>query len=338
MNPILDIFNNDAFSLASLTAGANEQPVAPSQISDSGLFAEEGVTTTTIAFENQRGTLSMVEPTPRGGPGEAGGRDPGSNLVPFIIPHLERNDAVLADQVQNVREFGSTDQVKSVRKVIDGRIATHTTALDFTIEHHRLGAIQGIVLSKSGAVIANLYTAFNITEAAEVSLGLDNDATVVRKECEKLRIAVEDDLDAPYTKMHTFVDNEFWLKLTNHKSVRESWIAASKIAEAQGKTPDTFEIGGIVFERYRMGKGARTANGGNGFIGANKGRLVPFGVPGLFVTKFAPADYVETVNTIGLPRYAKQYVMANGKGVHLDVQSNPLSICTRPSVLRKIAA
>lgn len=38
------------------------------------------------------------------------------------------------------------------------------------------------------------------------------------------------------------------------------------------------------------------------------------GAPGLFITRFAPADYMETVNTPGLPRYMKQIVQRNGKG------------------------
>jgi hypothetical protein len=50
----------------------------------------------------------------------------------------------------------------------------------------------------------------------------------------------------------------------------------------------------------------------------------------------APADFVETANTIGLPRYAKQAVDQQfARWVMLHVQSNPLPICTRPRVLIK---
>ena len=49
-----------------------------------------------------------------------------------------------------------------------------------------------------------------------------------------------------------------------------------------------------------------------------------------------PADFVETANTIGLPRYAKQAVDQQfARWVMLHVQSNPLPICTRPRVLIK---
>jgi hypothetical protein len=49
---------------------------------------------------------------------------------------------------------------------------------------------------------------------------------------------------------------------------------------------------------------------------------------------FAPADYVETVNTMGKPRYVKQYTMQNDKGIHLDTQMNALNFCTRPLALQ----
>ena len=57
--------------------------------------------------------------------------------------------------------------------------------------------------------------------------------------------------------------------------------------------------------------------------------MIPEGT-GIFRTWFAPADFVETVNTIGLPRYAKQRVMDFDKGVQIHTQSNPLPICLKP--------
>jgi hypothetical protein len=90
-----------------------------------------------------------------------------------------------------------------------------------------------------------------------------------------------------------------------------------------------FEFGGIVWENYRG------MNGANPMVDANKCHIFPVGVPGLFRTVYAPADYIETVNTVGMPRYAKQWPSANGKRIEMESQSNPLSYCTRPKVLLK---
>ena len=72
------------------------------------------------------------------------------------------------------------------------------------------------------------------------------------------------------------------------------------------------------------------------FTDARKAYFFPVGVPGLFRQYNAPADFVETANTIGLPRYAKQAADQQfARWVMLHVQSNPLPICTRPRVLIK---
>jgi hypothetical protein len=98
----------------------------------------------------------------------------------------------------------------------------------------------------------------------------------------------------------------------------------------QGQARGSFEYAGILFEEYRGKVGAVD------FTDASKAYFFPVGMPGLFRQYNAPADFVETANTIGLPRYAKQAVDQQfARWVMLHVQSNPLPICTRPRVLIK---
>jgi hypothetical protein len=98
----------------------------------------------------------------------------------------------------------------------------------------------------------------------------------------------------------------------------------------QGQARGSFEYSGLVFEEYRGRVGTVD------FTDASKAYFFPVGVPGLFRQYNAPADSVETANTIGLPRYAKQAVDQQfARWVMLHVQSNPLPICTRPRVLIK---
>ena len=335
-NLTLDIFNDDAFSLASLTGRYNGEAAmyVPGQVGKLGLFQEEGVPTLTIMIEERDGNLSMVEPSKRGGPGETVGSNR-DRLRSLVIPHIQRDDSVMADEVQGRRAFGTTSDVETVLSVVDRKVARHLRDFDATLEHHRVGATKGVVLSKSGATIHNLFTEFGIAEPADVNFDLDNANTNVRLKCEQLVRAVEDELDSPYTGIHSFCGNAFWDKFTEHKSVREVWLAAQKASELLGKKASTVQIGGITFERYRTGKKATAANGAAPFIADTEARFVPTGVDGLFITRFAPADYVETVNTDGLPRYVKQFAMQNGKGISLEVQTNPINICTRPGVLRK---
>lgn len=339
--PTLDIFNQDAFSLSSLTARVNneEAPYVPGQLGKVGVFEESGVTTTTVMVESRNGKLALIEPSPRGGPGQTVGSEK-DQLRPFMIPHFQRDDAILADEVQNKRAFGKETDVESVLSVVDRKVNRHLTDLDMTVEHGRIGCIKGIVVSGKGTVLANLYTAFDIAAPAPIVMNLGVDTTIARKASEQVVRIVEDELDAPYTGIHALCGNDYWDAMVNHKSIREVFLAAQKAAELLNQEATTFKLGGITYERYRTGKKATAANGGAGYIAADEARVFPVGVPQLFITRFAPADYMETVNTEGLPRYVKQVRMPNDKGVSIEVQSNHISLCTQPGVLRtlKIAA
>ena len=89
----------------------------------------------------------------------------------------------------------------------------------------------------------------------------------------------------------------------------------------------TFSFGDILWENYRG------AVGSTSYVNTDKCHLFPTNAPGLFRTVYGPADYIETVNTLGKRLYMKPIVMPNDKGVSLEVQSNALQYCTRPKVL-----
>jgi hypothetical protein len=70
-------------------------------------------------------------------------------------------------------------------------------------------------------------------------------------------------------------------------------------------------------------------------VPTDKAYLYPEGVEGLFEIYHAPADTFETVNTLGLALYARTIPDRDrDEWVRLEIESNPLPICTRPQVLR----
>lgn len=332
--PAMDIWDGEGFTVQSLTAAINNEPYRPGQVSAAGLFEEDGVTTTRISIEERNGKLSLVEPTARGGPGETTG-DEDRNLVPFDIDHYERNDAVLADEVQNVRAFGTEDQLELLEARVQRKGMRHARDLTMTLEHQRVGAIKGNVTSKSGKVLHNLYNRFGISVPAAVSLELDVDATIVANVFQDVIYAIEDELDEPYGGIHVFTGRDFHKALWTHKSVRETFIYHSGAAVLRQDVPDTYQFAGATWERYRTGAKA-TSDLGAPYIAANEARVVVKGVPDLFITRFAPADYEETVNTVGLPFYMKQFKMPNDKGRNIEVQMNAISLCTKPATLRRL--
>ena len=103
---MLDIFNQDAFSVVSLTDALRDRKPRPSRLADLGLFSYTPVSTLTVAIERIGDVLQLVAPTPRGAPGETR-EDPKRTLEDIRIPHFQRDWSVYADEFQGIRAFGS---------------------------------------------------------------------------------------------------------------------------------------------------------------------------------------------------------------------------------------
>lgn len=337
---MLDIFNNDAFSVTTLTDAISERVVRPGRLGELGLFASTSVATLTIALERIGDTIQLVAPTPRGAPGEVRD-DPKRSIEDVRIPHFQRDWSVVADEVQGVRAYGSETMLNTVQGVVAGKIAINLADLDLTDEYSRIGAVQGIVTYKGGQVL-NLFTKFGVSQPTEVNFDLANaDPTdgELLIQCTQIIRATRRALGGvPFDYLHAFVGDNFFDALLTHPEVRatyKGWSDAQILRESYiGKNRSSnpmFEFGGIVWENY----GAIDEEGDGALMGisTDKAKFVPIGVPGLFRTYYGPADYTETVNTLGKKRYAKQWPMQNGKGVHGETQTNSLHIVTRPGCL-----
>lgn len=324
---ILDVFGGDAFKTISLTDSINALPYKPSRIGEMGLFAREGVNNTTIMIEEKDGLLTLIPTAARGAPYTYGR---GTERVgrAFKVPHLPLNDRILAADVAGIRKFGSADEQEGVVEVVNNRLEVMRQSHEVTLEYHRIGAIHGEILDADGSsVIYNLFTEFGVTEVT-FDWDLGNSTTEIRDKCIDTSVAIEDALgQAPFDHIHAFCGLTWFKKLIAHTKVKEAYARHLNGEMLRNDPRKGFEFAEIIFERYR-GKIS-----GNSFVDTDQARFFPVGVPNLFKTYDAPADFIEAVGTLGLPYYAKQERMKFDKGVELHTQSNPLCICTRPKVL-----
>ena len=334
--PMLDVFNDDAFGVVSLTDAVNKLKFVPGRIGELGLFQESSVATTSIVVEERDGVLSLVSPSARGGPGSTLTKNL-RTARSFRVPHFEINDAVMAEEVQGVRAWGSETETEMVMNKVAERLGIHSQSMEATIEYARIGAVKGTITYADSSTL-NLFTEFGVSQASEIDFDLDNASPtdgILRKKCAQALRTVATALDGtPFTGLHAFCGDAFFDDLIAHSEVRETYLGWTAAQELQGgyingigKSYGAFPFGGIMWENYRGSVGGTT------FVNTDKCHIFPTGVPGFFRSYYAPADYMETVNTMGQRMYAKQYAMPNGKGVSLDTQSNVLSLCTRPTAL-----
>jgi hypothetical protein len=287
---------------------------------------------------------------PRGAPPTANVEDR-RHLVPFIVPHFPLRDTVMADSILGVRAFGTEDQLESVQAVINEHLASMGRFHDLTLEWLRLGATRGVIVTRVDPVTGvpeaqiDLFDAFGVTPPPPYNWSIIiPPATVGRDEIayageltffinQMVRdIAAELGADN-FNHIHGLAGSVFMDAFTMHPEIRQSYLSTP---QASGLRDPTWMRAvahrELIVEEYRGQIGTIP------FIAPDQCAFFPVGVPNLFVEAYAPADYVETVNTLALPRYAKQRVIDFDKGVEIETQQNVLPLCTVPTALRTAIA
>lgn len=336
---ILNPFNdNDAFTMVSLTQSINILPNQYGRVGQLGIFPDKGVRTRTIIVEEFNGVLNLLPTLPVGAPGTQ--NKLGKRTVrSFLIPHIPLDDAILPSEYEGIRAFGSETDTKALAQVMNDHLQTARNKFDITIEHLRMGALKGIILDADGSTLYNLYNEFGI-EQKVVYFSLSTDSTDILGKCKEVVRHIEDNLKGEiYSGVRALCSREFFDALISHDEVAKyyiNWQAAASLAN-NGTAPDPrkgFKFGGITFEEY---SGSATDKDGNirRFIAEGEAHFYPEGTSQAFNTIYAPGDFIETVNTIGIPLYAKQVADPMGRRIDLHIQSNPLPICYRPALLVK---
>lgn len=347
----MDIFNDDAFNLVSMVAAINNVDHVPGRAGELAFAgAGEGVSTTSVSIESNGESLTLIQTSPRGGPAPKETQSK-RNIRSVNIPQIKLEDTIGAHQIQGVRAFGSPDLLRGAQSVVNGQVNKMALRHDLTLEHHRLGALRGIILDANGDVLENLFTLFGLGSGpVEMDLDLEDMASEpedLRVKCQKITRYIKRKAKTAVpssAKVWAFCGDNFFDKLLSKADVKAAFnnTDEQRVRLAGNYTFGAFEFGGIVWENYQGtddGQGADpdTVNTPTVGIAPDEARLFLTGVPGLYAEYFAPADFMETANTIGLPRYAKLAPDAKfNRFVELHTQQNPLPLCLRPQTLIKL--
>jgi hypothetical protein len=329
----MDIFEGDAFSIIELTRALENIPYKPATLSGSGLFGPRGVRSRTVVIESRDGTLSLIPFSERGSAYDQQVPER-RDVRAFVCHQFKKQDVIWASEIQQVRDFGTESATQQVQAEVARKLGRLRNDAETTFEYHLFNGIQGLVKDpRDGATVVNYFTEFGITPATEVDFDLDNATPAsgaLRKRCQALIESVEDTMGGLATgaiALRAECGSAFFADLVAHKEVRETYLNTAAAADLRSRIADEVSFGGITFRRYR---------GGAGFgVATDKAVFYPEAVDGLFEIYHAPADTFETVNTLGQPLYARMIPDRDrDEWVRLEIESNPLPICTRPQVLR----
>jgi hypothetical protein len=321
----------DLFSVANLTAAVNKLPVMPGKVGAMGLFDEKGVTSTTVIIDEREGRLVLVPNTSRNddpAPLKSNKR----KRRTFETLHLPINRPLLPSQLQGIAAFGQESATTPIATVINDHLQDLKNSIEATREFQRVGALRGKLLDADGETMFDLFDEFDVKQK-KVTVLLSNPDTNVRKACLDAKRHAESKLGGVMvTGFRAFCGPDWFDAFIDHEKVKAAFANYQEAQDRLGGDLRTgFTFGGIEFIEYDV------TVSGQRFIPADIAQVFPM-ARGVFRLFNAPANYNETVNTLGQPFYSKAEPRKMGKGWDLEAQANPLAMCLFPEALVELKA
>ncbi len=335
----LDVFHQDPFSTIQLTTAVQRNPYQPTGIGELNIFEPDPIRTTALAIEQRQGKLILIPFSDRGEEGTQRTTEKRQAFY-FDVPRLLHDDTIYANEIQNIRAFGTETELMQLETEVARRLSGPTgltASMEYTWEYQRLAAIQGLCLDADGTVKFNFFNEFQITQAAEIGFNLAAaTANSLRPICNGIvRTMARKSQGAflPSTRVFGLAGDAFYDEFVNHPDVIRTFVNWSDAQEIRGGSAGaafkSFEFAGITWLNYRGSDDTSTIA-----IPTDKVKFFPVGAPGVFRVAYAPGEAFEWVNTPGKPIYIIPIFDRDRRSWwKMEAYSYPLHICTRPEVL-----
>ncbi len=173
----------------------------------------------------------LVQSVPRGTPGKPVA-DKRGDLKTFKTVYLPKDDVVRADDVQNVRTFGTGNTATAVNDKVNDKLALMKGDIEYTREHLQLGALQGKVVDADGSVIYDFNKEFGIKRNV-FNFALSSEATKAGSVMDAMLRQLRKNLTGDTFKgWMAFCSPEFLEAFAYHKSIYDLYARFAETAKA----------------------------------------------------------------------------------------------------------
>lgn len=289
---------------------------------------EQGIETTSALIERAGEVIDFIPTVPRGGPGQ-GSHRPQRGGVTVNAVHIKHSDSVLADQVQDVRAMGRTS-LDSPAELQKRTLMAMKKNLVWTQAMHRLGAIKGLVLDADGSTLLDMFALWGLSQQT-VSFDLDEAGTNLALKGVDVERKSQDALVGGAPTEYVGLASPTFMDALRAHAYYEKVLQFAAPSQLLQNYRTGITVGNIAFVEVRAPAGSPVA------IEDNTAYVVPKG-QGILLARYAPADWNETVNTLGLPFYAKAQALPMDRGYSLEAQTNPFHVVTHPRAIIKVTA
>jgi len=335
------------FELADYTDEINKIPNMWNLIGgELGLFREEVKSVYSVEFDDRDESLTLIEANKLDTEKVEWNEQDFSNLHSVVIPHFQKADSIKPRDIRGIRRHGTPMDFETVDSVRADKMIRIQRSWDATMEYARMQAIMGNVYAPTAPTnVTNWYTEFGVTRK-ETNHNLADPAFDILAAIEEEVAHIQDNVltGGNVSGVICLASPEYFQQLISSDQIEEYYKDYSTSAQAQplrdrlamdGNNSRTrfrkFEFQGVVFYEYR-GSFADRNGVQQRLIPANEAYYLPMGVEDMFLTYFAPANFLDSLNIPAQRSYFFEW-MNKGKNIHIHTESNFLNMVRRPQAV-----
>jgi major capsid protein E len=331
----IDVLLTDDFSVESLSDALLDIPYEPDFLESLGIFEEDPISTDIVKIESDGNALKLVPATPRGAPVPQRTPNP-RNVRAFQTPRVANGDRVKASEIFRVRARGNSSELETVSAEVLRRGNLLRADNNLTMEHHRLGAVQGVVMDSDGTTeLYDWFDEWDITPNTEIAFNLAvAGAGSIRTKLSVMSRGMRQKSGGrwnPGTRIYGLAGDTFFDALIANEEIRATYlnqVGADALREA-APVYQTFNYGGVTFVNYQG-----TDDGSTIAIDPTEVKFFPVGARGVFKKIMSPGETMDDIDTLGQDVYFMSIPDKDrNMWVDLEVYRYHMYVCTRPQML-----
>lgn len=307
-------------------------------LGDLGLFQPDYLTTQTVTFEEQKGSLVLIKDQVRGSKPQTLGRDV-RKLHSYSTAHFPIYDALTPDELEARTRPGSKGKELDTEAAALLRMYEKIRkSYDRTWEVARFSTIvTGNQYAPNGTISGNFYSDFGLTRK-EVDFVLGTATTDVIAKCEEIIASFQASATEGQviTRVIALCSPAFFGKLIAHAKVTQSYLyqqigGNSNILQQRA--------GGMgLYRRFNFSNIEFVeipALTGDTLVPAGDAYFVAMDDMGSFKTFFSPAQRFGYIGTTAEPMYVWTQRAQNLKEISVEAECNFLNVLMKPNFVAR---
>jgi len=326
------------FELVDVTDDLILLPQTRTILNDSGLFQPDYLSTNTVTFEEQKGTLVVVKDQVRGSKPQTMGRD-ARKLHSYPTTHHPIFDALTPDELAGRTRPGSKGKELDTEAAALLRMMEKIRkSYDVTVELARFKTLAtGQAWAPNGTIVVDFYADFGITKKV-VDFTLGTATTEVIAKCEEIIASFQDSASGGeiITEVIGYASPTFFAKLISHAKVVQAHIyqqiGSTNITQERAGGSGLYRslnFGGIRFIEVR------TAIAGEALVPAGDCIFVAREDSGAFKTFYTPANRFGYVNTQAAAEYMWIQRKEDLTEISVTAETNFLNALMKPNFVAR---